>query len=147
VFDLLGPDGAGLVAVGRLDMATTGLLLLTTDTQLANHLTDPKTAIVRRYTVTVRGCLDDESVRRMEQGLGDMRPRSVVVRKRSTRETHLIVELTEGRNREIRRLCQAAGHEVTRLKRVAFGGLELGDLPPGKWREVTREEIEGTLRY
>jgi 23S rRNA pseudouridine2605 synthase len=70
-----------------------------------------------------------------------------VVRKRSTRETHLIVELTEGRNREIRRLCQAAGHEVTRLKRVAFGGLELGDLPPGKWREVTREEIEGTLRY
>ena len=147
VFDLLGPDAAGLVAVGRLDMATTGLLLLTSDTRLANRLTDPETAVVRRYAVTVRGCLSDESATRMEQGHAGMRARSVVVRKRSTRETHLIVELTEGKNREIRRLCEAVGHEVSRLKRVAFGALELEDVPPGHWREVTREEIEGALRY
>ena len=63
------------------------------------------------------------------------------IRKRSRRETHLILELTEGKNREIRRLLAAVGHEVTRLKRVSFGGLEVGDLEPGRWREVTEEEM------
>jgi 23S rRNA pseudouridine2605 synthase len=63
------------------------------------------------------------------------------VRKRSKRETHLIIELIEGRNREIRRLLQSVGHEVTRLLRVSFGGIELGTLQPGAWREVARNEI------
>jgi 23S rRNA pseudouridine2605 synthase len=145
VFDLLGDEAATLVAVGRLDLATTGLLLFTTDNHLADRLTDPSTGIVRRYVVTVRGNLSDEAAARMEIGTGAMRAQSVEVRKRSTRETHLIVELTEGRNREIRRLCEAVGHEVTRLKRIAFGTIELGDLQPGRWRDVTREEIRRTL--
>jgi 23S rRNA pseudouridine2605 synthase len=140
VFDLLGDDADGLVAAGRLDRATTGLLILTTDTQLANRLTDPANAFVRRYIVTVRGALDDEAARRMERGFEGMRARSVIVRKRSARETHLTMELTEGKNREIRRLCKAAGHEVTRLKRVAFGPIELGELAPGAWRELTKGE-------
>ena len=63
------------------------------------------------------------------------------VRKRSGRETHLVVELDEGKNREIRRLCGAVGHQVTSLKRAAFGPLELGRLQPGQWREVTSEEL------
>ena len=67
--------------------------------------------------------------------------------KRSKRETHLIVELTEGNNREIRRMFEAIGHEVTRLKRIAFGGLELGDLQPGRWREVSREECRAAFHY
>ena len=141
VFDLLGDDGRGLIAVGRLDLATTGLLLLTTDTQLAHRLTDPASAVVRRYVVTVRGNLSDEEADRMVRGIEDLRADSVLVRKRSGRETHLIVELREGRNREIRRLCASVGHEVTALKRVAFGGLELGDLAPGKWRSVSRDEL------
>jgi 23S rRNA pseudouridine2605 synthase len=142
VFDVLGGQGTSLVAVGRLDQASTGLLLLTTDTQLANWLTSPESAIVRRYVVTARGFVDEISARRMKTGIGDLRAHSVTVRKRSKRETHLVIELTEGRNREIRRLLQAEGHEVTRLLRVSFGGIELGTLQPGEWREVTRGEID-----
>lgn len=141
VFDLLGDQAEALVTVGRLDMASTGLLLLTTDTQLANWLTAPDIAILRRYIVTARGAVTDEHAARMVAGIGDLRAATVTIRKRSARETHLIVELTEGKNREIRRLLEAGGHEVTKLLRAAFGGLELGALAPGEWREVTRAEI------
>jgi len=142
VFDLLSEDLRTLVAVGRLDLASTGLLLLTSDTQLANHLTDPANAIIRRYVVTVRGSLDDPEADRMLSGIDGLSARSVVIRKRSARETHLIVELVEGKNREIRRMLEALGHPVTKLMRVAFGGVELGELPPGQWRDVRREEIK-----
>ena len=141
VFDVLGEEGRGLIAVGRLDLATSGLLLLTTDTQLAHRLTDPASDVVRRYIVTVRGALTDEAAAAMEAGIHDLQAASVRVRKRSARETHLIVELTEGRNREIRRLCALVGHEVTALKRIAFGPVELGALAPGGWREVSRAEL------
>jgi 23S rRNA pseudouridine2605 synthase len=145
VFDRLGDAAGSLVAVGRLDMASTGLLLLTTDTQLANRLTDPSNAIVRRYIVTVRGEVTDDAARLMVAGIGGLRAHSAVIRKRSTRESHLVIELVEGRNREIRRMLEALGHEVTKLMRVAFGGVELGKLQPGQWREVTREEIRESL--
>ena len=141
VFDVLGEDGRSLVAVGRLDMASTGLLLLTSDTQLAAWLTDPDNGVVRRYIVTARGAVLDGGARAMMQGVDGLRARTVDVLKRSARETHLAIELTEGRNREIRRLLQAVGHEVTRLLRVSFGGIELGTLQPGEWREVERDEI------
>jgi 23S rRNA pseudouridine2605 synthase len=76
----------------------------------------------------------------------------VAVRKASSRESHLIVELREGRNREVRRLFEAIGHEVTRLKRVQLGGLTLGELQPGEWRELSRADLrrafpEATTRY
>ena len=145
VFDVLGDEGASLVAVGRLDQASTGLLLLTTDTQLANWLTSPDSAVVRRYVVTARGLVSDESARRMEDGIGSLRAHAVVVRKRSRRESHLLIELTEGRNREIRRLLDAEGHEVTRLLRVAFGSIELGPLQAGEWRELTRNDVEAAF--
>ena len=141
VFDLLGNEGQTLVAVGRLDMASTGLLLLTTDTQLANDLTDPENAVARRYVVSVRGSLRDEDAKRMVCGIDELRAATVHVRKRSARETHLIVELVEGKNREIRRMLEALGHSVTKLMRVAFGRIELGSLQPGEWREVAREEV------
>jgi 23S rRNA pseudouridine2605 synthase len=141
VFDVLGTDGEGLVAVGRLDMASTGLLILTNDTQLANRLTDPASGVVRRYVVTVRGSVSDTAAARMTEGIDGLSARSVVVRKRSARETHLIIELVEGKNREIRRMFEALGHEVTRLMRVAFGPIELGTLQPGQWRELTRDDF------
>lgn len=145
VFDQLGDCAGSLVAVGRLDMASTGLLLLTTDTQLANRLTDPSNAIVRRYVVTVRGRVTDDAARQMVAGTGALRAHSAVIRKRSTRESHLVIELVEGKNREIRRMLESLGHEVTKLMRVAFGGVELGDLQPGQWREVTRDEIRAAF--
>src|SRR6187401_643329 len=137
VFDVLGDAADGLVAVGRLDLATSGLLLLTSDTRLADYLTDPANAVVRRYVVTVRGEVSDAQRETLERGVGGLAASRVKIRKRSKRETHLIVELTEGRNREIRRLFAAIGREVTRLLRVAYGPIELGTLPPGQWREIS----------
>lgn len=136
VFDLLGDAGHGLVAVGRLDFATSGLLLLTTDTRLANWITDPANAVPRVYTVTVRGHVTDEEAAALPAA-------KAAVRKASNRESHLVVELRRGQNREIRKMFLAIGHEVTRLKRVELAGLDLGDLQPGQWREVAREEIRG----
>lgn len=142
VFDVLGSEAGSLVAAGRLDLASSGVLILTTDTRFADWLTDPANEIVRRYAVTVRGRLEDAEARRMEAGMDGLAARAVAVRKRSNRETHLIVELTEGKNREIRRLCAALGHEVTALKRVAFGALALGSLKSGEWRDVGRAELQ-----
>lgn len=145
VHSLLDDVRQYVAPVGRLDLASSGLLLLTNDTRLANWLLDPVNAVARTYIVTVRGELADESVTRIERGIRDrgelLRATSVEVLKRSTRETHVRVELTEGKNRELRRLFAACGHEVTRLKRVTFGGLELGDLAPGQWRIVAPGEL------
>jgi len=134
IYDVVGEDGDGLVAVGRLDLASTGLLILTSDTQLANWITDPANAVSRVYLVTVRGEVTSDAVAALPAA-------RVVVRKRSARETHLTVELTQGRNREIRRMFEAIGREVTRLKRVRVGGLEIGDLQPGMWRAISRDEL------
>jgi 23S rRNA pseudouridine2605 synthase len=145
VYDLLADVGRHLGPVGRLDQASSGLLLLTSDTRLAAWLTDPRNAVPRRYAVTVRGALDQAEAASLEAGLvlegQRLAARSVTIRKRSRRETHLLIELAEGKNREIRRLLSALGHEVTRLKRIAFGGLALGELAPGAWREVGAEEL------
>jgi 23S rRNA pseudouridine2605 synthase len=141
VFDVLGAEADGLVAVGRLDLATAGLLLLTTDTQLAERLTNPGAGVVRRYVVTARGDVSDDDRAALERGIAGLRASTATIRKRSRRETHLIVELTEGKNREIRRLFDAIAHPVTKLLLVAYGPIELGTLQPGEWRELTRDEF------
>jgi 23S rRNA pseudouridine2605 synthase len=145
VFDLLGDTARGLISVGRLDMATSGVLLLTTDTRLADRITDPNRAVPRFYVVTVRGLVNDAGVEQLRRGIGTsdeaIRAASVALRKASSRESHLVVELREGKNREVRRLFAAIGHDVTRLKRVRFGNLELGSLQPGEWRELDRDEV------
>jgi len=147
VFDVLGDAGRGLVAVGRLDFASTGLLIFTNDTQFANRLTDPAERVPRRYVVTVRGRVTPETARQLEEGLvapaagasgrtERLSASHVEIRKASNRETHLIVELVEGRNRELRRLFAAVGHEPTRIHRIGFGDYELGNLQPGQWKEL-----------
>ena len=149
IYDVLGETGRGLVAVGRLDLATSGLLLLTTDTRLADWITDPAHEVPRGYVVTVRGAVTDLELARLTAGVSSGHERlaahEVTLRKRSARESHLTVELREGRNREVRRLFDAIGHEVTRLKRVALGGLALGDLAPGAWRELSPREIQAAF--
>ena len=149
VFDVVGEAGAGLNAVGRLDRATSGLLLLTTDTRLAHWITDPANAVPRVYLVSVRGKVTDAQMAALRDGVVSGRDRlhaaAVTSRRLSGRESHLVVELREGKNREVRRLFEAIGHEVTRLKRVSVGSLELGDLEPGEWRDLTRDELRAVF--
>ncbi len=133
VYDVLGEAGAGLIAVGRLDLATSGLLILTSDTRLANWLTDPANEVPRLYVVTVRGRVTTDEIASLAG--------HITLRKASNRESHLLVELREGKNRQVRRMFEAIGHEVTSLKRVRVGGLELGAIPPGAHREILRKEI------
>jgi 23S rRNA pseudouridine2605 synthase len=128
-----------LKPVGRLDVATSGLLLMTTDTQLANWITDPANQIARVYVVTVRGRVTPEAIASLPAG------GRVTLLKASGRESHLLVELREGKNRQVRRMFEAIGREVTRLKRVALGGLELTGLEPGEYRELSADELRRAL--
>jgi 23S rRNA pseudouridine2605 synthase len=145
VYELLGELGRHVVPVGRLDLATTGLLLMTNDTRLASWLTDPVTGVVRIYLAQVRGEVSHESLARLREGIVDRGERLGAVEasalKRSGRESLLKIELVTGKNREVRRLCAAIGHEVTRLKRIAYGPIELGTLQPGEWREISVKEL------
>lgn len=150
VFDVLGSAAQGLVAVGRLDLATSGLLLLTNDTRLADWIASPANAVARVYLVTVRGKVEAEALDRLRTGIdsgGDrLRASAVTMRKSSKRESHLTIELREGKNREVRRMLESVGHEVTRLKRVQFGALTLDGLRPGEWRRLTRAEVARAFR-
>jgi len=145
IYDLLKDLPGRVIPVGRLDLATSGLLILTNDTQFGDWLTDPTSNIPRIYLVTVKGELTDETAARLVKGLTlgaeKLAAADVTVRKRSKRETHLTITLTEGKNREIRRLLDAVEHPVTVLRRVQFGGLGLGTLQPGKWRRVSAAEL------
>ena len=144
VYDLLEDLVPRVVPVGRLDLATSGLLLLTTDTRFAGWLTDPRSNVAKVYLVTARGRVSEDDVSRLRSGVmsrGERLAAESVLRKASSKESHLVVTLTEGRNREVRRLLAAIGHEVTRLRRVQIGGLELGDLPPRAWRVVEPDEL------
>lgn len=145
VFDLLEGLSAHVVPVGRLDLATSGVLILTNDTRLADWLTDPKSAVPRVYLATVEGKATPEVAAALVQGViigGErMAAAAAAVRKASARESHLVITLTEGKNREVRRLLEAAGHPVTRLRRAQYGGLEIGTLAPGAWRQVSAAEI------
>jgi 23S rRNA pseudouridine2605 synthase len=145
VYDLLPPQLRHLHPVGRLDMASTGLLLMTTDTQLSNFLADPDNEIPRIYVISVAGRITEEEIKRLSEGIQDkgqlLKASSITLRKASHKESHLTVALTEGKNREIRRMFEALGSEVTALKRIAFGKLKLGELEPGGFREITKKEI------
>lgn len=149
VFELLGEEGKGLHAVGRLDFATTGLLILTNDTKLSSALTDPKNQIPRTYIVEVRGEVTDAKLALIKKGVIDegelLQPSRVKLLKASGRESRLEVELKEGKNREIRRMFLSMGHEVTALKRICFGKLLLGDLTSGQFRKLTDEEVTACL--
>jgi 23S rRNA pseudouridine2605 synthase len=149
IFDVLGERGVGLVSVGRLDAATTGLMLLTNDTRLADWIADPRRGVPRVYVVTVRGRLTAAELTRIREGVvhnrETLRASGITVRKESSRESHAVIELREGKNREVRRLFEAVGHEVTRLKRVSLGSLTLGRLEAGEWRELRPSEVRAAF--
>ncbi len=147
VFDFI-PDHTGLTYVGRLDVMTTGLLLLTTDGEAVHRLTHPRYRIPRRYTALVHGLPTGEVARAAQRAVVvDGRP--VVptqLRVRPGTEGRSIVDLTleEGRNRIVRRWAEALGLRVDRLARLSYGPVRLGDLPPGRYRPLTPRE-EGAL--
>lgn len=133
-----------LFPVGRLDMDTTGILLLTNDGDLAYRLTHPRFKIEKRYSVTVEGQIGDGTVKAVGSGidLGDYvtMPCRVEVTGRSESTSTLEVRLKEGKKRQIRRMFAEAGHRVLELKRIALGDLEFSDLNEGDIRKLTEEE-------
>ena len=142
VFGLV-PDVPGLTYVGRLDFMTEGVLLLTTDGTAAHELTHPSRAVERTYVATVRGNAARaarEAARGVELEDGPVQPARVDVRPVGGGRHEFEVTLTEGRNREVRRLCEALGLEVERLVRTRFGPVQLGTLAAGQHRALTRPE-------
>ena len=142
VFELV-PDAPGLTYVGRLDFMTEGVLLLTTDGTAAHELTHPSRAVERTYVATVRGNVS-RAIREASRGVeledGPVNPVSVDARPLGKGRYEFEVTITEGRNREVRRLCEAVGLEVERLVRTRFGPVELGRLQPGEYRPLNKAE-------
>lgn len=142
VFDMV-PHTPGLTYVGRLDYLTEGVLLLTTDGDAAHTLTHPSTQIERTYVATVRGNVRvaaAEARRGVELDDGIVRPTAVQARPLGNRTSELELTIAEGKNREVRRLCEALGLEVERLVRVRFGPVVLGPLPSGATRPLSSRE-------
>lgn len=131
--------------VGRLDMDSEGLLLLTNDGELANHLMHPSHVVDKVYQVWVQG-FSPEGLERLSQPIEldgyRIRKPAVKCQKRTGDIALLQITIHEGRNRQIRRMCAIAGMEVQRLKRIREGSLSLGQLPLGKWRYLTQEEVK-----
>jgi 23S rRNA pseudouridine2605 synthase len=135
-----------LFPVGRLDRSSEGLILLTNDGDFANRLAHPRYGVEKTYRVIVAGHPAPESLQRLLKGVhlaeGVARVASIRMRSRRHQSTELEIVLTEGRNREIRRLLARIGHKVLRLRRIAIGPLRLGELPVGSFRKLTHREID-----
>jgi pseudouridine synthase len=145
------PTGTRLYPVGRLDIDSSGLLLLTNDGNFANRLSHPSFGVHKTYDVTLGQDLDDKSIRRLERGLflgptperrgGRTAPSQIDIIKRDRNRTRLRIELQEGRNRQIRRMMAELGFKVRKLRRVQVGPLPLKGLRPGHWRDLTPKEL------
>ena len=151
VTDLLPPEVGRVFNVGRLDIASEGLILVTNDGALANQLTHPRHGVEKTYEVQVAGHLDMEVLAQLRKGvhLAEGFVRVVHVRVKSRRKNGTILEmvLDEGRNREIRRLFAKVGHRVQRLTRIAVGPIRLGEMPKGASRRLTPEEVRKLHEY
>jgi 23S rRNA pseudouridine2605 synthase len=147
VLDLLEGVREYVYPVGRLDYDTEGLLLLTNDGDLAARLTHPRHGVARTYEARVAGMPDREAIERLRTGIPlDGRrtlPADVLLLNGGRRDRDGVLRLTirEGRNRQVRRMCEAVGHPVQHLKRTRFGSLADRKLKPGQWRELSRDEV------
>lgn len=136
--------------VGRLDRDSEGLLLFTNDGEFANMMTHPSMHISKTYRVTVRPKVNEEQLIALSSGVeidsGKTMPASVQVLTDEPQRSVLQITIHEGRNRQIRKMCEAVGLETIRLKRTSIGSLKLGMLSPGKYRELTKEEVSALKR-
>ena len=150
VLDLVEDVGCRVYPIGRLDKVSEGLLLLTNDGDFANMLMHPKFHISKRYRVTVDSLVTDEIASELSSGVvidGRMTAPAIINIVSATADRS-VMEMTirEGRNRQIRKMCEAVGLTVGRLKRTAIGPLKLGMLKPGQWRELTKAEVAALRR-
>lgn len=145
VSDLVSDVGVRLFPVGRLDRDSEGLLIMTNDGDFANKLTHPSSHVNKTYRVTVKGEVNEENILQMKEGIvldgKKTLPCDCFIAERKPDRTVLIFILNEGRNRQIRRMCEFVGLQVLRLKRTEIAGVKLGMLPQGKWRPLNEREM------
>ncbi len=145
VTDLVKDAGVKLFPVGRLDRNSEGLLIMTNDGEFANNLTHPSAHVNKTYRVTVKGTVEEEGIINLREGImldgKKTLPCDVFIAERKPDRTVLIFIIQEGRNRQIRRMCDEVGLEVLRLKRTEIAGVKLGMLPQGKWRPLNEREM------
>ena len=145
VYDLISEVGTFLSPVGRLDLDTSGLLLMTNDNQFAERVTNPMSHVPKTYLVKASTLLTESQLQQLRDGIelsdGPTRPAHVTRVRDSEQYTHFEIVLTEGRNRQVRRMVEALGARVLKLVRVKVGPVAIGTLPIGKWRLLTRSEV------
>ena len=150
VAELVADVDPRVYPVGRLDRDSEGLLLFTNDGEFANSLMHPSKHVPKTYRVTVRPEVTDDMITKMMTGMmidgQQTLPADVKVLVKEENRTVLEVTICEGRNRQIRKMCEQLGLEVARLKRISEGPVKLGMLQPGKWRELTHEEVQSLKR-
>ena len=140
VVDLV-PSRARLYPVGRLDADSTGLILLTNDGELAQRLTHPSFGVPKTYRVELRSPIRDSAIERLEEGVGLDDGPTAPAAVRRLGPTEIEITISEGRNRQVRRMIEAVGNRVVGLKRTAFGSLRLGRLGVGKYRPLDEHEV------
>jgi 23S rRNA pseudouridine2605 synthase len=145
VYDLIRELRRWVVPVGRLDQDTSGLLLLTNDTRFAERMTNPEYKVPKTYLVKASTRLADEQLDRLRAGVtlsdGPTQPAIVGRVRDSAKYTFIEITISEGRNRQVRRMIEAVGSKVLKLVRTKIGALEIGDLPIGKYRDLTAAEV------
>ncbi len=151
VAELVNEIPARLFPVGRLDKDSEGMLFMTNDGDFANMISHPSTHFAKTYRVTVHPRMTEEQLTQLTTGVvidgRPSMPASVRVVTAEKERTVLEIVLEEGRNRQIRKMCEALGLEVARLKRTAIGPVKLGMLQPGQWRELTNDEMRSIRNY
>ena len=148
--DLLDRVSSRVYPVGRLDYDAEGLLLLTNDGELAHRLQHPSYRICRTYEVKVKGSPPNRKLSLLRKGVqledGMTLPAKAAFRKKTLKNSWITVTLYEGRNRQVKRMCAAIDHQVLKLKRIRFGSLYLDNLPQGRFRKLTGDEVRSLYR-
>lgn len=146
VMDLVRDVKARIFPVGRLDYDTSGLLLLTNDGDLTYKLTHPKHDVDKTYIAKLYGTPDDMDLQKFRRGVfidgKQTKPAKMQIIEKGERQSTVEIIIHEGRNRQVRKMCEAIKHPVAQLKRVATGELTMGDLPKGKYRHLTPKEVK-----
>jgi pseudouridine synthase len=146
VYDLIEGLDAWVFPVGRLDLDTSGLLVLTNDSGFAELLTNPHYKVPKTYQLKCSTRLTNEQMDRLRNGVdlddGRTRPAIITHLRDSEKYTHLEMTITEGRNRQVRRMVEAVGSKVLKLVRTSIGSVRIADLPIGKWRDLTPAELK-----